>query len=86
MKKKTILTTIAVFALGCVSAPFIVPQLSAQQAAAGVQRWEVQCAALEGRRPASYAASGTDIGTRMGHEGWELTAITGAVMCFKRPM
>lgn len=80
MKKKTILTTIAVFALGCVSAPFIVPQLSAQQAAVGVQRWEHHCLAVRSME------AGTTVGMEMGAQGWEMVSFANGGVCFKRPL
>lgn len=86
---QVLLTAGLAFFLGCASAPFvdalIVPPLSAQQVAVGVQRWEHQCVAIVGGRPARDAAEATELSQRMGAEGWELATMTAVVLCFKRP-
>lgn len=84
-KHQVLFTAGLAFFLGCASAPFIVPPLSAQQAAAGVQRWEVQCVENAGG-PGRRASTGTTIGSQMGAAGWELVSTPDAVMCFKRPV
>ena len=88
-KKNAIIAAVIAFVAGCMGGPsieaLVVRPLSAQQAAAGVQRWEGQCVAMSGRTPESYAVSGTEVMQRMGPEGWDLVAISGAVMCFQRP-
>ena len=69
------------FILGCAAAPFVVPRMSAQQQAAGVQRWEYAC--LNQR---SYQA---DVGqlNEMGAQGWEMAPSRGtSEFCFKRPL
>ncbi len=72
------------FVLGCVAAPLIVPPLSAQQAAAGVQRWENMCADVD----SSSQSAINDVLARFGSEGWEL--VNGdrgrQNYCFKRPL
>ena len=89
-KKNVISIAILAFFAGCAGGPvlesIIVRPLSAQHAAAGVQRWEGQCVAISGRGPESYAASGTEVMQRMGAEGWDLVTSTGAILCFQRPL
>ena len=69
------------FILGCAAAPLIVPRLSAQQQATGVQRWEYVC--ITQRR----AAADIDELNRYGAAGWELAPSRGNIeFCFKRPL
>lgn len=83
-KQQFLLTAGLAFFFGCATAPFIVPPLSAQQAAAGVQRWEHQCVEVDsGWR---YAQDATEVGQRMGAEGWELASTVHMALCFKRPL
>lgn len=91
-KNRLALMATLAFFLGCASAPLIetlfVPPLSAQQVAAGVQRWEHQCVVGSVGRTSAFAEEATDTGQRMGAEGWEmvLSARGGEVICFKRPL
>ncbi|MCA9574917.1 MAG: hypothetical protein H6726_24040 [Sandaracinaceae bacterium] len=89
-KHQVLLTAGLAFFLGCASAPFVealvVPRLSAQQIAAGVQRWEHQCVLpAETRSQAAYVEEVNEIGRRMGAEGRELATSPG-MLCFKRPL
>ncbi len=88
-KKHTIIVAFIAFVAGCLGGPavesLVVRPLSAQQAAAGVQRWEVQCVGISAGSPTGYAERANDVGGSMGAEGWDLVAIHGGAMCFKRP-
>jgi len=66
------------FILGCVSAPLIVPRLSAQNPP-NTPRWENYC------DTAGTRGSMRELLARTGPEGWELAAVDGALFCFKRP-
>lgn len=72
------------FILGCVSAPFIVRPLSAQNPV-GTTRWEVQCAGISAL---NVDGKLTELGTQAGLEGWELVTVLDGrlVACFKRPL
>ncbi|MBK6580361.1 MAG: hypothetical protein IPG17_30200 [Sandaracinaceae bacterium] len=83
-KQQALLTAGLAFFFGCASAPFIVPPLSAQQAAAGVQRWEHRCVEVDGGW--RYPEHATEVGQQMGAEGWELAATVASALCFKRPL
>jgi len=63
------------FLLGCVAAPIVVPPLTAQNTAAGAQRWEYQWEQLRARNM-------TQILNEMGAQGWEYVG-EGV---FKRPL
>ncbi|MBO6939982.1 MAG: hypothetical protein JJ863_33740 [Deltaproteobacteria bacterium] len=80
MSKKTLSTALIAFALGCAAAPLVVPPLSAQQQAAGVQRWENTCVTVRSVDAAAHA------GMSMGAQGWEMVSVAGAAACFKRPL
>jgi hypothetical protein len=69
------------FILGCVSAPLIVPRLSAQNPP-NTPRWENYC------DTARSTGSMRELLARTGPEGWELVAISGnaVTFCFKRPV
>ena len=78
---KGALVLFVAFVLGCVSAPLVVPALSAQSVAAGAVRWEYTCY--------SDGLRGVD-GARLnehGAQGWELVGPRdpGGYFCFKRP-
>ena len=75
------------FILGCVSAPLIVPPLSAQQVAQGVQRWEYACRPTSMETMPAIDLAVTQFNT-LGAEGWELVfaAPRSVVACFKRPL
>lgn len=67
------------FILGCVSAPLIIPRLSAQNPPE-VTRWEYLCDShFSGRGRAAFLE-------QSGGEGWELVALNGAELCLKRPL
>ncbi len=67
------------FILGCAAAPLIVPRMSAQQQAAGVQRWDYKCDEVRWRRA-------TETLQEFGQEGWELVTSEQGTYCFKRPL
>lgn len=68
------------FILGCAAAPLIVPRMSAQQQAAGIQRWEYECVGHAANRGVNAEV------TAMGQQGWEAVSFIGGVTCFKRPL
>ncbi len=70
------------FILGCAAAPLIVPRMSAQQQAAGVQRWEYTCPLPQRQGGDDHAAAAT----QLGEQGWEYSHNGWNVMCFKRPL
>ncbi|MCB9604558.1 MAG: hypothetical protein H6722_13690 [Sandaracinus sp.] len=68
------------FILGCVSAPVLIPRLSAQNPVE-VTRWEYLC-------DNSFRAV-DDMSAflaRSGAEGWELVTQGGNLLCLKRPL
>ena len=89
IKTKALIPLLAFFA-GCLGGPtleaLVVRPLSAQQVAAGVQRWEYQCAAIDGRTPSRGTESANAISNQLGAAGWEMSGVTGVVFCFKRPL
>ena len=75
-RTKLILSGLAIFALGCVTAPLIVPPLRAQS----TPRWEYTCYNDQGR-------INVDQLNQYGSEGWELVGGRDAnAFCFKRPL
>ena len=86
-KRKTLAIAFIAFVAGCVGGPIaeslVVRPLSAQQAAAGVQRWEVHCARI-GVTP-RWPERMRELGNGMGAQGWRLTAIDEGRVCFERP-
>ena len=74
------------FILGCAAAPLIVPRMSAQQQAAGIQRWEYQCMVVGGATERRTVANVTERANEMGAEGWEAWLYDPDYLCFKRPL
>lgn len=70
------------FILGCVSAPLIVPRLSAQNPP-NTTRWEYHCENISG----GFGALGNmrEFLEEYGAEGWELVTID-PYACMKRPL
>jgi hypothetical protein len=77
-----------VFLVGCAvggaAGRFVVPPASAQQVAAGLQRWEYSCFTAEAMGGALKKANAA------GLQGWELVSTTSTneygYWCFKRPL
>src|SRR5690606_20815931 len=70
------------FILGCVSAPLIIPRLSAQNPPS-TTRWEYLCEWVRGIEEHRALLD------RSGAEGWELASQTGypqPMVCLKRPL
>lgn len=70
------------FILGCVSAPLIVPRLSAQNPPS-TTRWEYVCEWMRG------IEAHREFLNRSGAEGWELASQTShpePMVCLKRPL
>jgi hypothetical protein len=70
------------FILGCVSAPLIIPRLSAQNPP-NTTRWEYVCENFSGRFGA--LSSQQEFLNEHGSEGWELVT-TEPYACLKRPL
>lgn len=83
---RTITLTLIAFLIGCLAAPLVVPPLTAQNTAAGANRWEVKCVAESAGTMRGLASDMSEVGNQMGAEGWELVSVVEGLMCFHRPL
>lgn len=61
---------------------------STADAQQGRQRWELKCVGTESNRPRGWTSQNSEMGTRLGQEGWEFVEAPadGAFLCFKRAL
>lgn len=72
------------FILGCVSAPLIIPRLSAQNPPS-TPRWEYVCEGFD-RASRSGIDNHRQFLNAHGAEGWELATADNNFVCLKRPL
>jgi hypothetical protein len=67
-------------AIGAIAGTLFIPRVLAQPPhAAPAARWQQMC------EPVSSITEASTLAGARGNEGWELAALSGGAICFKRP-